>query len=156
MSADVDSFGRYSFTSSRFEPEPGEDEETNPRLYGRQLATWLHAKLGALGYPVEPVFGEDWGWALICQREPYELMIGCVNYRDYELAVEGDPPPVKDELLWNTVGELNDAAFRSAHPGSSVGNALMFLLVFGLPGATYAYRTRFGFRKARQLSRSAT
>jgi hypothetical protein len=91
----------YWFKSSMFEAEAGEDDETNPRKYGRQLATWLRTKVLALGYPVEDVFGEDWGWCVMCQRDPYLLWIGCVNREDYAYAKEGDPPPSKERLLWN-------------------------------------------------------
>jgi hypothetical protein len=93
----------YWFKSSDFEAEPGEDEETNPRMYGRQVASWLHERFQALGYEVEDVFGEDWGWCVMCQRDPYWLWVGCVNLRDYEHAQPDDPPPPADRLLWNVV-----------------------------------------------------
>ena len=83
--------------------EPGEDEETNPRLYGRQLATWLRQRFASLGYEVEDVIPEDWGWSVMCQRDPYLLFVGCVNLRDYEHARPNDPPPPKERLLWNAV-----------------------------------------------------
>lgn len=44
---------RITVPSSDFEAEPGEDEETNPRMYGHQVATWLHEQFLALGYEVE-------------------------------------------------------------------------------------------------------
>jgi len=93
----------YWFKSSLFEVEPGEDEETNPRLYGRQLAIWLGQRFASLGYEVEDVIPEDWGWCVMCQRDPYLLWVGCVNLRDYEHARPGDPPPPKERLLWNAV-----------------------------------------------------
>ena len=93
----------YWFTSSVFEAEAGEDEQTNPRMYGRQLARWLRERLLALGYSAEEVFPEDWGWSVMCQREPYSLWVGCVNLRDHAYAKEGDPPPPKSLLLWNAV-----------------------------------------------------
>jgi hypothetical protein len=91
----------YWFTSTLFEAEPGEDDESNPRMYGRQPAKWLREGFLALGYPAEEVFGEDWGWCVMYQREPYSLFVGCLNLRDYEFAREGDPPPPKALLLWN-------------------------------------------------------
>lgn len=93
----------YWFTSAVFEAEPGEDEHTNPRMYGRQPARWLRDGLVGLGYCPEEVFGEDWGWCVMCQREPYELWVGCVNLSDRDFAQEGDPPPARSELLWNVV-----------------------------------------------------
>jgi len=93
----------YWFTSSLFGVDSGEDEETNPRLYGRQPAQWLRQKLLARGYDVEEVIPEDWGWCVMCQRDPYRLWVACVNLRDYEYAKEGDPPLSKEWLLWNAV-----------------------------------------------------
>ena len=102
----------FWFKSSIFEAEPNEDEETNPRMYGRQVATWLRPKLIELGYEVEEPFGEDWGWCVMCQREPYRMWIGCVNLRDYEYAQPGDPPPPRERLLWNVVPMAEIPFFR--------------------------------------------
>jgi hypothetical protein len=99
----IESGTHYWFTSSVFTVEPDEDEETNPRMYGRQLANWLRKRFLEIGYPVEKVFAEDWGWCVICQRIPYSLFIGCVNLRDYEYTSEGDPPPPNEALLWSAV-----------------------------------------------------
>ena len=35
----------YWFKSSKFEIEPGEDDEINPLIFGRQLARWLKKRL---------------------------------------------------------------------------------------------------------------
>lgn len=102
----------YWFKSSEFGAEPGEDEETNPRMYGRQVATWLQERFLALGYDVEEAFGEDWGWCVMCQRDPYMLWIGCVNLRDYEYAQPDDPPPPTERLLWNVVPMAEVPFFR--------------------------------------------
>jgi hypothetical protein len=51
----------YWFKSSKFEIEPGEDEEINPGMYGRQLARWLKQRLTEKGYSVEDIINEDWG-----------------------------------------------------------------------------------------------
>jgi hypothetical protein len=40
----------FWFKSTLFEAEPNEDEETNPRIYGKQLASWLTNKLSQIGY----------------------------------------------------------------------------------------------------------
>ena len=73
----------YWFTTTRFHVEPGEDEETRPRSYGRQLAHWLRERFLALGYPAAEVIPEDWGWCVMCQRDPYALWVGCGNLLDY-------------------------------------------------------------------------
>jgi hypothetical protein len=90
----------YRFTTDLFRIEPGEDEDINPRRYGRQLAQWLKAQLQSRGYPVEPVIDEDWGRCLMCAREPFELWVGCGNEVDYGTAQPGDPPPPAEQVVW--------------------------------------------------------
>lgn len=88
----------YCFKSELFEIEPGEDEETNPRCYGRQLSHWLKDKFTKLGYEVEEVIPEDWGWVVMCARKPYRLWIGvrCVEEND-----DPNPIPKKENIIWN-------------------------------------------------------
>jgi hypothetical protein len=90
----------YYFKSSRFEIEPGEDEEINPRMYGRQLAIWLKARLEESGHSVEDIINEDWGRCLMCARDPFMLWVGCGSAPDYETAKPGDPPPRKEDVTW--------------------------------------------------------
>ena len=80
----------YWFKSSKFEIEPGEDEEINPGLYRRQLASWLKQRLEAKGYQVEDVIQEDWSRCLMCSREPFMLWVGCGSITDLERS--GRPP----------------------------------------------------------------
>lgn len=91
----------YRFTSDLFEVEPGEDDETNSRRYGRQLASWLKASLESRGYSVEPVIAEDWGRCLMCSRDPFLLWVGCGNEHDYDSAQPGDPPPPAGRIVWH-------------------------------------------------------
>lgn len=91
----------YWFTSSLFEIEPGEDEDINPRMYGRQLAVWLKTKLEQRGYDVEPIIAEDWGRCLMCSREPFMLWVGCGNVVDYGTAQQDDSPPAKETVIWH-------------------------------------------------------
>lgn len=90
----------YWFKSSLFEIEPGEDEEVNPRRYGKQLARWLKSKLESVGYDVEEIIAEDWGWCVMCQRDPYLLWVGCGNMDDLH-AKPDDPPPEKENIIWH-------------------------------------------------------
>lgn len=90
----------YRFSSDLFEIEPGEDEAINPRMYGRQLARWLKARLEARGYEVEPAIEEDWGRCLMCSRELFLLWVGCGNEYDYDTAEPGDPPPPAAQVVW--------------------------------------------------------
>ena len=57
---------QFWFTSSLFDIEQGEDEETNPLCFGRQLSNWLRIKLRAKGYDVEDVIAyvESRLWAM--------------------------------------------------------------------------------------------
>ena len=91
----------FRFKSSLFDIEPGEDEEINPRCYGRQLALWLKAKLEERGYTIEPVIAEDWGRCLMCSRAPFMLWVGCGSVADYETAREGDLLPRKEDVIWH-------------------------------------------------------
>lgn len=91
----------YHFKSSLFDIEPGEDEETNPRIYGRQLALWLKTRLEQRGYDIEPVIAEDWGRCLMCYRDPFLLWVGCANMVDYDTAQPGDPPPDRESIIWH-------------------------------------------------------
>jgi hypothetical protein len=49
------------FESSAFPPVPGEDEETNPGIYGRALSEWLAEKLRGSGHEVRRLVAEDFG-----------------------------------------------------------------------------------------------
>jgi hypothetical protein len=42
----------YLFKSTKFQIEPGENNETNPRRYGRQLALWLKSECARRGYHI--------------------------------------------------------------------------------------------------------
>lgn len=102
----------YWFKSSLFAAEPGEDDETNPRMYGRQPANWIRERFRSLGYPVEEVIAEDWGWCVMCQRDPYSLWIGCVSLHDIEYAEPGDRPPPKEGLLWHVTPVVEIPFFK--------------------------------------------
>lgn len=103
---------QYWFTSTRFEVETGEDQQTNPGIYGRQLANWLRGHLLQLGYPVEGVIAEDWGWCVMCQRDPYWLWIGCANLQDPESTQPSDLPPPKERLLWSAFTTAEIPSFK--------------------------------------------
>jgi hypothetical protein len=133
----------YEFTSSLFEIEPGEDEEINPRMYGRQLAAWLKAQLEARGYDIEPVIEEDWGRCLMCFREPFMLWVGCGSFPDYDAARPGDPPPAKEKVVWFCYPEAEvpfwKRIFRKS-PDTSVAlsklDADLRAILHGEPGIT--------------------
>jgi hypothetical protein len=82
----------YWFKSSLFEIEPGEDDEINPGIYGRQLAAWLKARLEARGYTVDGIINEDWGRCLMCQRSPFSLWVGAASVTE---------TVAKDAVVWH-------------------------------------------------------
>ena len=90
----------YWFESSLFGIDPQEDDESNPRRYGRQLAHWLRSQLEQRGYTVADVFAEDWGWCVMCHFKPFSLWVGCGNMEDFE-AGPGDPPPEPESVVWH-------------------------------------------------------
>ncbi|WP_369915097.1 hypothetical protein AB8810_23095 [Xanthomonas sp. NCPPB 3005] len=83
----------FSFTSTLFEIERGEDAQLNPGRYGRQLALWLEARFAQLGYASE-IVEEDWGYCVMLSRDPLLLWIGCGNMD------EADIDASKDAIVW--------------------------------------------------------
>lgn len=70
---------RYVFESDAFPPVPGEDDETNPGLYGRALAAWLAAALGSTGYLVERIVAEDFGRVLVVAHPGCRLHVAVAS-----------------------------------------------------------------------------
>jgi len=89
------------FRSTAFDILPGEEEETNPMIYGKHLATWLSGRLRAEGIIVEMLIPEDWGWCIVTRRKPFMLLVGCSNVRDFGETKPGDPKPRGDEVVWS-------------------------------------------------------
>ncbi len=67
------------FQTDFFQPERGEEEETNPGRYGKALAQWLTEKLKERGVAVEGIVPEDFGWVVMVSRKPFKLWLGCGN-----------------------------------------------------------------------------
>ena len=108
----MDNDCRYWFKSSMFDIEPGEDEETNPRMYGRQLARWLRERFLAIGYDVEDVIAEDFGWCVMCQRRPYLLWIGCVSCHDEDANGAHDSATAKENIVWTVAPVAEVPVFK--------------------------------------------
>ncbi len=90
---------RIFIKTDLFEIDPKEDEETNPFVYGKQFSEWLRSKFIGLGYDVEEVIPEDWGWCVMCKREPFWLWVGCSSIMENE--PEEGYLPNKDEITWH-------------------------------------------------------
>lgn len=67
------------FRSSRFQAIPGEDDLTNPGIFGRQLAEWLIGELPACGFTAGEVVAEDFGWCVPVVADGCDLYVACSN-----------------------------------------------------------------------------
>jgi len=65
------------FESSAFMSVPGEDEATNPGIFGKALAQWLATQLHLSGVAANEVIPEDFGWVIPVESESYSLRIAC-------------------------------------------------------------------------------
>jgi hypothetical protein len=97
----------YWFTSHLFAVEPGEDDEVNPGMYGRQLADWLKGQLEGRGYAVEPVIAEDWGRCLMLSRDPFLLWVGCGSIHFHSADIVEST-----EIVWHCFPEAEVPFFR--------------------------------------------
>jgi hypothetical protein len=96
----------FLFHSDLFEVDPLEDEETNPFCYGRSLATWIRSRFIELGYEVEPIIPEDWGWCVVLRRDPFKLWIGCgcdrsAFYAKVTPEEKNSYAPAAQEVAWS-------------------------------------------------------
>lgn len=67
------------FSSPHFQVEPDEEAKTNPGIYGRALARWIAAQLGARGIGTKAIVPEDWGWCVMVKTEPVRLCLAVAN-----------------------------------------------------------------------------
>ena len=67
------------FESSAFAIVPGEDEQTNPGIYGKALAQWISEQLAARGFSVGEVIAEDFGWCVPLKSKAPHLFVACAN-----------------------------------------------------------------------------
>ncbi len=65
------------FKSDSFPIIPGEDEETNPGLFGKSLAEWLSLRLQEKGLALEAIIAEDFGWCVPVPCPPYRAYVAC-------------------------------------------------------------------------------
>lgn len=67
------------FESSAFAAIAGEDQETNPGIFGKSLALWLAEELRAAGFTTGEVFAEDFGWCVPIESKPHALYVACAS-----------------------------------------------------------------------------
>lgn len=129
---------QFWFRSMLFEIEVGEDKETNPLCYGRQLANWLVTALRSDGIYVEEVFPEDWGWCVMVQKTPFSLWVGCGSV--YDGQQPGEQLPKGSDVVWTciVVAEvpLLKRLFRAPDTAPEVANLFLRVkrLVTSSPG----------------------
>jgi len=67
------------FESTAFAVEPGEDEHTNPGVFGKALSKWLAEQLRNAGVRTGEVIAEDFGWCIPVESKPHQLYVACAN-----------------------------------------------------------------------------
>ncbi|WP_164963284.1 hypothetical protein [Rubrivivax sp. JA1026] len=67
------------FVSSAFATEAGEDDHTNPGVFGKALAEWLAEQLRARGLGIGEVIAEDFGWCIPVESTPHRLYVACAS-----------------------------------------------------------------------------
>ena len=65
------------FESDAFPVLRGEDEETNPGLFGESLANWVAERLQHKGLPTQGVIAEDFGWCVVIPQPPHRVLVAC-------------------------------------------------------------------------------
>lgn len=68
--------------STSFAIEPGEDELTNPGVFGKALATWLAEQLRNGGSRSGAVIAEDFGWCIPVESKPHRLYVACASAQE--------------------------------------------------------------------------
>lgn len=67
------------FESSAFAVTAGEDQETNPGIFGRALASWVREQLIGAGFHAGSAIAEDFGWCVPVNSPPYSLYVVCAS-----------------------------------------------------------------------------
>jgi hypothetical protein len=96
------------FCSPLFPVIPGEDQETNPLIFGQNLANWLKHEFIKLGYLCAEVIAEDSHWCVMLQRQPFFVWIGCNAVPAAEWSTAETFVPTASEIVWHcfVVGEV--------------------------------------------------
>ena len=120
---------QITFQTDFFKPIEGEEEETNPGRYGKQLAEWLAEKLQERGIVVEGVIPEDFGWVVMVSRKPFMLWLGCGN-TDGSIT-EWSVFPVAEPSIFQRI-------FKRVNPASEVEKLKVHVaeLVASIPGVS--------------------
>ena len=92
-----------AFSSSSFPVEPGEDQETNPGVYGKALASWVAARLRSRGVAIDGVIAEDFGRCVVVTRTPVLLFIAVASDDEqatrWQMYIAAEQRPLR-KLFW--------------------------------------------------------
>ncbi len=91
----------FWFTSTLFSIVAGEDNESNPGIYGKELGRWLCAQLEAKGYDRVHLIPEDWGWCVICSQENFFLWVGCGAVLENGEDISNIQLPDPQKIVWH-------------------------------------------------------
>lgn len=72
----------FEFESAAFAVEPGEDDLTNPGVFGKALANWLAEQLRSSGSRTGEVIAEDFGWCIPVESKPHRLYVACASAQE--------------------------------------------------------------------------
>jgi hypothetical protein len=98
------------FVSDAFPIVPGEDDETNPGLFGRKLAEWLGTRMAAEGLGDGDVIPEDFGWCVPVPCAPYRgYVVCCASDED---GVEADGAGVALRTAWRVFAFVEGGLLR--------------------------------------------
>lgn len=68
-----------SFISSHFQVLQNEEEQTNPGVYGFDLARWLRDRLLEKGLVAKELIPKDWGWCVVVKTKPVKVNLAVSN-----------------------------------------------------------------------------
>ncbi|AKJ28932.1 hypothetical protein [Caldimonas brevitalea] len=82
---------RVEFCSDEFLPCLPEECQTNPGVYGFELAFWLARALAAQGFVTSYPMEEDWGWFIEYTHGELEVTVGCCSAAEEGAGYTGKP-----------------------------------------------------------------
>lgn len=99
----------FLFHSDQFGIDPDEPGDASPYMFGKELAHWLAGKLKSAGYPLAHVVVDDWGWTIVVQRKPYQLLVACISALNQNLLDRVDGISPNAEILWRVIPGANQS-----------------------------------------------
>jgi hypothetical protein len=104
-----------------------EDEETNPGIFGKNLAIFLAGKLTALGLVCEEPFAEDFGYLVAIKNDRGRFYIACASRETDDVSEGARTPKIWNK--WQIFVFAEIGFFRSFFNGADRGERLQTLFV---------------------------